>query len=65
MEKHTGVEAVKEKKIEYRNLKRENLTEAWKEYKKSGQNAKRVLSSEKEKKQKQCAGDLNHPEQQN
>ena len=29
------------------------------EYKKSRQNAKRVISSAKEKKQKECANDLN------
>jgi len=36
------------------NSKRENSTEAWKEYKKSRQNTKRVISSAsaKEKKQK-------------
>jgi len=36
-----------------------NSTEAWKEYKKSRQNAKRVISSPKEKKQEECASDLN------
>ena len=48
-------EAVKEKKIEYGNCKRENTTEAWKQYKKSRQGAKRVIASAKEKKQKECA----------
>ena len=42
-------EAVRVKKIKYGNWKRENSTEAWKEYKKSRQNAKRVVSSVKEK----------------
>jgi len=32
------------------------------EYKKSRQNAKRVISSAKEKKQKECANDLNDSE---
>ena len=35
------------------------------EYKKSRQNAKRVISSAKEKKQKEWANDLNDPECQN
>jgi len=35
------------------------------EYKKSRQNAKRVISSAKEKKQKECANDLNDSECQN
>jgi len=35
------------------------------EYKKCRQNAKRVVSSAKEKKQKECASDLNDPEHQN
>jgi len=39
------------------------LTEAWKEYKKSKENAKRVISLAKGKKQKECASDLNHPYQ--
>jgi len=37
----------------------------WKEYKKSRQNAKRVIASAKEKKQKECASDLNDPNHQN
>jgi len=57
--------AVREKKIKYGNWKRENSTEAWKEYKKSRQNAKRVISSAKENKQKECASDLNDPMHQN
>ena len=40
-------------------------TEAWKEYKKSKQNAKRVIFLAKQKKQKECASDLNDPDQQN
>ena len=35
------------------------------EYKKCGQSAKRVTSSAKEKKQEECASDLNDPEHQN
>jgi len=45
-------EAVREKKIKYGKWKRENTKEARMEYKKSRQNAKRVISSAKEKKQK-------------
>jgi len=41
------------------------LTEAWKEYNKNRQNAKRVIFSAKEKKQKECATDLNDTEHQN
>ena len=33
----------------------------WKEYKMSSQNGKRVISSAKEKKQKECSSDLNDP----
>jgi len=44
-------EAVREKKIKYGKWKRENTKEARMEYKKSRQNAKRVISSAKEKKQ--------------
>jgi len=51
--------AVPEKKIKYGKWKKENTKEAWKEYKKSRQNAKRVISSAKEKKQNECANDLN------
>jgi len=50
-------EAVKEKKIMYGKLKKENTKEARMEYKKSRQNAKRVISSAKEKKQKESAND--------
>jgi len=45
--------------------KKEKSTEAWKEYKKSKQNAKRVISLAKEKKQKECASDLNDSNHQN
>jgi len=38
-----------------------NKTESWNEYKKSIQNAKRIICSAKEKKQKECASDLNDP----
>jgi len=55
-------EAVKEKKIMYGKWKKENTKEATMEYKKSRQNAKRVISSAKEKKQKECANDLNDSE---
>jgi len=58
-------EAVKEKRIKYGKSKRENTKEARTEYKKSRQNAKRVISSAKEKKQKECANDLNDSECQN
>ena len=43
-----------------KTLKRQGL-----EYKKSRQNAKRVISSAKEKKQKECANDINDSECQN
>jgi len=49
----------KTKKIKYGKWKRENTKEARMEYKKSRQNAKRVISSAQEKKQKECANDLN------
>jgi len=52
-------EAVRGKKIKYGQWKKENTKEASKEYKKSRQNTKRVISSAKEKKQKECANDLN------
>jgi len=58
-------EAVRDKKIMYEKWKRENTQEARTEYKKSRQNAKRVISSAKEKKQKECAKDLNDSECQN
>jgi len=58
------VEAVKGKR-RYRKWKRENSKEAWMEYKKCRQSAKMVISSAKEKKQKECASDLNDPEHQN
>jgi len=58
-------EAVKEKNIKYRKWKKENTKEAQKEYKNSRQNAKRVISSAKKKKQKECANGLNDSECQN
>ena len=58
-------EAVREMKIRYRKWKRENSKEAWMEYTRCRQSAKRVISSVKEKKQKECASDLNDPEHQN
>ena len=51
--------------IKYGKWKRENTKEARMEYKKSRQNAKRVISSAKEKKQKKWANDLNDSEYQN
>jgi len=56
-------EAVREKKKKYANWKKEKSIEGWKEYKKSKQNATRVISLSK--KQKECASDLNDPNQQN
>ena len=50
---------VREKKIKYEKWNKENTKEARKEYKKSRQNAQRVISSAKEKNQKKCANDLN------
>jgi len=44
---------------------RENTIEAWAEYKKSRQNANSIIASAKEKKQKECAGDLSVSEHQN
>jgi len=58
-------EAVREKKIKYGKWKKENTKEAMMEYKKSRKNAKTVISSAKEKKQKECANDLNDSECQN
>jgi len=49
----------------YGKWKKENTKEARMEYKKSRQNAKTVISSAKEKKQKKCANDLNDSECQN
>jgi len=46
-------------------MEERNSKEAWMEYKKSRKSAKRVISSAKEKKQKECASDLNDPEHQN
>ena len=58
-------EAVRYKKIKYGKSKKENTEEARMEYTKSRQNAKRVISSAKEKKQKEWAYDLNDSECQN
>jgi len=58
-------EAVRDKKIKYGKWKKEYTEEARMEYKKSRQNAKRVLSSANEKKQKEWANDLNDSECQN
>jgi len=44
--------------------KKKKLTETWKEYKKSKQNATRVISIAKEKKQKECTSVSNDPNQQ-
>jgi len=43
-----AAEAVREKKIKYGKWKKENTKEGRKEYKKSRQNAKRVITSAKE-----------------
>jgi len=56
---------VREKKMMYRKWTRKNSKEAWIEYKKCRQSAKRVISLAKEKKQKECASDLNDPEHRN
>jgi len=48
--------------LKYGQWKRENTKEARKEHKKNRQNAKRVNSSAKKKKQKECANDLNDSE---
>jgi len=58
-------EAVTEKKKKYGNWKKAKSPEAWKEYKKSKQNAKRVISLAKKKKLKECASDLSDPNHQN
>jgi len=42
-------EAVREKKKKYGNWKKVKLTEAWKVYKKSKQNTKRVISLQRER----------------
>ena len=49
----------------YEKWRREDTKETRMEYKKSRQNAKRVISSAKEKKQKECANDLNDSKCQN
>jgi len=58
-------EAIRKKKEKYGNWQKEKLKEAWEEYKKSTQNAKRVIFLAKGKKQKECASDLNDPHHQN
>jgi len=58
-------EEIRKKKIKYGKWNRENTKEARMEYEKSRQYAKRVISSAKEKKQKECANDLNDSECQN
>ena len=50
-------EAVREKKIKYGKWKKENTKEGRMQYKKSRQNAKECKA--KEKKQNECANDLN------
>ena len=50
-------EAVRNKKIKYGKWKKENTEVARMEYKKSRQNAKRVLTSAKKKKHKEWAND--------
>ena len=52
-------EAVRDKKIKYGKWKKENMEEARMKYKKSRQNAKRVISSAKEKNHKEWVNDLN------
>ena len=47
-------------KIKYGKWKKENTKEARMEYEKSRKNAKRVISSAKEKKQKECANGINN-----
>jgi len=58
-------EAVREKKKNMEIGKKEKSTEAWKEYKTSRQNVKRVISLAQGKKQKECASNLNDPNHQN
>ena len=50
-------EAVRNRRIKYGGWRKENTEEARMEYKKSRQNAKRVIPSAKEKKQKEWAND--------
>ena len=49
----------------YASWRKENSTEAWEKYKKSKQNTKKAISLAKGKKQRECARDLNDPNQQN
>jgi len=46
-------------------IEKKILTEAWKGHKKSKQNAKRIISLAKGKKQKECTSDLNDPNHEN
>jgi len=57
-------ERVREKTKKYGNWKKANQQRPWEEYKKIKQNAKRVFSSAKGKKQKECASNLNNPNHQ-
>ena len=65
-EEHLPVEETDDSCVfKYGKWKKENTEEARMEYKKSRQNAKRDISSAKEKKQKEWANDLNDSECQN
>jgi len=57
--------ACHQKKKKYANWRKDKSTEAWEECKKSKQNTKKVISLAKGKKQRECARDLNDPNQQN
>ena len=57
-------EAVREKKIKYGKWKKIQKRQGW-SIRRVGKNAKRVISSAKEKKQKEYANDLNDSECQN
>jgi len=46
-------------------MEERKFEETWMEYNKCRQSAKRVISSAKEKTQKECTSDLNDPEHQN
>ena len=58
---HFAPENPEDGKQKYGNPKKEKLTEAWKEYKKNRQSAKRVISLANRKIQKECASDSNDP----
>ena len=60
-----GTEVIDEDREWFGKWKKENTKEARMEDKKSRQNAKRVISSANEKKQKECANDTNDYECQN